>query len=175
MFMTPHIVRQYEKMREILDRKLKDRDNYIEKNFGGEDPYRDQRDDIIRHLPDEKELVNRKVEASINLDEDQDTTKKAAPPAAVAVPVQGPATQVNPPATQNAPSAPGASMASPENMAPATISPTAPIGGNNPLIAPAVAPDTSAVPQPGLAPAAPQAVPAAPETVPQATSPGANG
>jgi general secretion pathway protein D len=72
MFMTPHIVRQYEKVRQILDRKLKERDTYIEKSFGGEDPYREQRDDIIRGLPDLKELVNRKVENSINIDEDQD-------------------------------------------------------------------------------------------------------
>ncbi|MDR3607236.1 MAG: type II secretion system secretin GspD [Oligoflexia bacterium] len=76
MFMTPHIVRQYEKVREILDRKLKERDNYIEKNFGGEDPYRDNRDEMIRRLPDIKELMNRKVETSVSLDENQETYNK---------------------------------------------------------------------------------------------------
>ena len=52
IFMTPHIIRPYEKVRAILDRKLKERDEYLESNGGSSDPYRQQRDNIIRSLPD---------------------------------------------------------------------------------------------------------------------------
>ncbi len=56
IFMTPKIVRQYEKVRAILDQKLKERDQFVEKNLGGEDVNRQARDHIIRNLPDIKNL-----------------------------------------------------------------------------------------------------------------------
>src|SRR4029077_4638086 len=47
IFMTPHIIRQYEKVRAILDKKLRERDDFLEGYNGGEDPYRQQRDNVI--------------------------------------------------------------------------------------------------------------------------------
>lgn len=58
IFITPHIMRQYEKMRMVLDRKLKERDDFIEKNAGGDDPSREYRDEMIRKLPDVKTLTS---------------------------------------------------------------------------------------------------------------------
>jgi general secretion pathway protein D len=139
MFMTPHIVRQYEKMREILDRKLKERDNFLEKNVGGDDPYRDTRDDIIRHLPDMKEIMSHQNEASVNIDDDEDTTsygKKqvAAPEAQPALPVPNPYA-----APQYAPAAPAA---------PAVPAPVAPAVPVNPTSNPAVNPAAPSLPNP---------------------------
>jgi general secretion pathway protein D len=69
IFLTPHIVRQYEKVRAILDQKLKERDEYLETNTGGEDPLRDKRDDIIRSLPDLKDVMAKR-ESTVTIDED---------------------------------------------------------------------------------------------------------
>ncbi len=57
VFITPHIVRQYEAIRGILDKKLQDRDEFIEKNAGGEDPSRPYRDRMIRDLPEMKDIL----------------------------------------------------------------------------------------------------------------------
>ena len=71
VFLTPHIVRQYEKVRGILDRKLKQRDEFIEQNMGGEDVQRGVRDDIIRSLPDVKAITATKPQSTVTVDEDQ--------------------------------------------------------------------------------------------------------
>lgn len=70
IFMTPHIIRQYDKIRAVLDRKLKERDEFIETNAGGEDPLRPQRDAMIRGLPDLKDL-QKKPNTTITIDEDK--------------------------------------------------------------------------------------------------------
>ena len=70
IFMTPHIIKQYEKVRAILDKKLKERDDFIEYNAGGEDLLRRRRDSIIQSLPDIKELSKRNPFSSAPLDED---------------------------------------------------------------------------------------------------------
>jgi general secretion pathway protein D len=70
IFLTPRIVRQYEKIRAILDRKLKERDDFIEKQFGGQDPSRGGRDEIIRSLPDVNE-ISKKPQASVSIDEEE--------------------------------------------------------------------------------------------------------
>jgi general secretion pathway protein D len=75
IFLTPRIVRQYEKVRAILDRKLKERDDFIEKQFGGQDPSRAGRDELIRGLPDVKEL-SKKPQASVSIDEDEPVPSK---------------------------------------------------------------------------------------------------
>jgi general secretion pathway protein D len=72
IFLTPRIVRQYEKVRAILDRKLKERDDFIERQFGGQDPSRADRDDLIRNLPDVKEL-SKKPQSSVSIDEEEST------------------------------------------------------------------------------------------------------
>lgn len=79
VFLTPHIVRQYEKVRAILDRKLKERDEFIEKNMGGDDPLRNQRDHIIRSLPEIKDITQFKPRTTVSLDEDQPANSDAIP------------------------------------------------------------------------------------------------
>ncbi len=76
IFLTPRIIRQYEKIRMVLDKKLKERDEFIDSSAGGEDPLRAQRDAIIRSLPDVKEL-GRKRPSTVSIEEEK--------PAAIAV------------------------------------------------------------------------------------------
>ena len=71
VFLTPHIVRQYEKIRTILDKKLKERDEFIERSMGGEDPLRPTRDNIIRSLPDLKQVMSQKPQTTVTIDEEQ--------------------------------------------------------------------------------------------------------
>jgi len=68
--LTPRIIRQYERVRSILDKKLKDRDNFIEENANGEDPHRSRRDDLIRSLPDIKQLTESKPQTTVTIDEE---------------------------------------------------------------------------------------------------------
>ncbi|MEO5971183.1 MAG: type II secretion system secretin GspD, partial [Bdellovibrionia bacterium] len=84
ILMTPHIVRQYEKIRAILDRKLKERDDFLEASTAGDDPQRWKRDEIIRSLPNLEDLVNKHPPTTITIDEDEPAA--AMKPAAVAVP-----------------------------------------------------------------------------------------
>jgi hypothetical protein len=51
IFITPKIIRQYEGIRPLLDKKLKERDDFIQNNLGGEDLNREKRDQIVRELP----------------------------------------------------------------------------------------------------------------------------
>jgi general secretion pathway protein D len=72
VFLTPHIVRQYEKVRALLDQKLKERDDYIERNAGGEDPMRYQRDNMIRSLPDLKTITANRPQTTVSIDSSED-------------------------------------------------------------------------------------------------------
>lgn len=74
IFLTPHIIRPYERVRAILDKKLKERDEFLEAFAGGEDPLRHQRDNMIRNLPDIKELSKKSPNAITSLDEDKPAT-----------------------------------------------------------------------------------------------------
>lgn len=114
IFLTPHIVRQYEKVRAILDRKLKERDEYIESNAGGDDPLRKQRDEIIRNLPDIKELTSKRAEGSVTLDDEH--------PPAPSAPVENPFTGGKAPQMSN-PTVPGGLSTAPT---PPTALPGAP-------------------------------------------------
>lgn len=71
IFITPKILRQPEAVRMVLDKKLKERDKFVEKAFGGEDTHRDTRNKIIRSLPDVKSITNYNSKHIINLDEDE--------------------------------------------------------------------------------------------------------
>ncbi|MBI2711864.1 MAG: type II secretion system secretin GspD [Bdellovibrio sp.] len=71
VFMTPRIIRQYEKIRSILDRKLKERDDFLEAYAGGEDALRHVRDGIVRSLPDLKELTENKPANTFTIDEEK--------------------------------------------------------------------------------------------------------
>jgi|GEM_PF-208860 len=81
LFITPRIMRQPENVRANLDRKLKERDEFVEKAFGGVDDHRDTRNQIIRSLPDVKNITNYNGKRMLNLDDDEDVeenSKKAA-------------------------------------------------------------------------------------------------
>ncbi len=78
ILMTPHIVRQYEKVRAILDKKLKERDEFLETNTGGVDPLRYERDRIIRSLPDPQELKHKRPQTTDGLDDEKPVTQPAA-------------------------------------------------------------------------------------------------
>jgi hypothetical protein len=95
--MTPHIVRPYENVRAILDKKLKERDDFIEAEAGGEDPMRGKRDEMIRSLPDLKELAKQRVQSNVILDEDSVTPENpGAVPGGIVPPGGIPAKPVNP-------------------------------------------------------------------------------
>ncbi len=70
IFITPHIIRQAEHIREILDRKLKERDDFLESNTGGNDPQKKYRDQMIKSLPDIEEIKSKKPVRTFILEED---------------------------------------------------------------------------------------------------------
>ncbi|MBI2606253.1 MAG: type II secretion system secretin GspD [Deltaproteobacteria bacterium] len=55
-FITPRIVKQYQQIRKVLDRKIRERDEFIEKNLGGEDEFQEQKMRMIKDLPALSEL-----------------------------------------------------------------------------------------------------------------------
>jgi general secretion pathway protein D len=71
IFITPKVIRQYENIRAVLDKKLKERDEFLEANSGGDDVHRPFRDQMIRGLPDLKELMNKKPETNFTLDQEE--------------------------------------------------------------------------------------------------------
>ncbi len=75
IFMTPHIVRPYEQMRAILDRKLKERDTFLEATTGGLDSVREQRDAMIRSLPDLETLKKERPASAANLALEEETER----------------------------------------------------------------------------------------------------
>lgn len=56
VFITPQIIKQYQAIRKILDKKLRQRDEFIEKNAGGDDVHQSYKLDIIKNLPPVSEL-----------------------------------------------------------------------------------------------------------------------
>jgi hypothetical protein len=64
-------MRQPENVRMVLDRKLKERDEFVERAFGGEDQHREVRNNIIRNLPDVKTIKNYNPKKTVALDEDE--------------------------------------------------------------------------------------------------------
>jgi general secretion pathway protein D len=77
LFITPKIMRQPEHVRMVLDKKLKERDEFVERAFGGEDQHREARNRIIRNLPDVKSIKNYTGRKTVTLDEDGDIPKDA--------------------------------------------------------------------------------------------------
>jgi len=63
VFITPQIVKQYEKVRGILDQKIRQRDEFIERSMGGEDPLQQYKHDMIRSLPPVSTLRERAKKA----------------------------------------------------------------------------------------------------------------
>ncbi len=75
IFITPKIIRAPENVRMVLDQKLKERDEFVEKAMGGEDKQREYRNKMIRSLPDVKSITNYNVKKVINLDDDDQFNK----------------------------------------------------------------------------------------------------
>ncbi len=73
IFITPKIIRQYESIRGVLDRKLKERDDFLEKSVGGVDLGKDFRDQIIRSLPDLKKVQNEHPATNFTIDSGTDS------------------------------------------------------------------------------------------------------
>lgn len=57
LFITPKIIRKYEKARAILDEKFQERDEFIREEASGEDPHQHYRNKIIRRLPDTEKIL----------------------------------------------------------------------------------------------------------------------
>ncbi len=68
IFITPKIIRQYDSIRAILDKKLKERDEFVEETVGGKDLGGKYRDNIIRSLPDLEKLKNSKPVSNFTID-----------------------------------------------------------------------------------------------------------
>ena len=75
LFITPKVMRQPENLRMVLDQKLKDRDEFVEKSMGGEDTQREHRNQMIRSLPDIRSIKNYNAKRVLNLD-DEDSVKE---------------------------------------------------------------------------------------------------
>ncbi len=58
IFITPKIIRQYESIRMVLDKKLQERDQFLEDYAGGRDLSRVTRDRMIRSLPEVKDITS---------------------------------------------------------------------------------------------------------------------
>ena len=71
LFITPHIMRQPADVRAVLDHKLKERDVFVERSMGGIDGQREERDNIIRNLPDVKDITNYNRQHANNIDDEQ--------------------------------------------------------------------------------------------------------
>ena len=56
VFITPRIIKQYQTVRNILDKKVQERDEFLQKTNGGEDPYQEAKMRMIKELPPEAEL-----------------------------------------------------------------------------------------------------------------------
>ncbi len=72
IFITPKIIRQYEAIRGVLDRKLKERDDFLERAVGGVDIGKEFRDKIIRSLPDLAKVRNEKPATNFTIDNTTD-------------------------------------------------------------------------------------------------------
>ena len=148
IFLTPHIVRQYETVRTILDKKLKERDDFIENNAGGNDPLRNQRDEMIRNLPDIQELKNRKSQTAVTIDDD----KPAAVPVEPTDPFSGSKGNTAPAPRDDTHGSETHSQKSPD-----ALGGTPPVPPPPPLTAPESHPTAAPAPAPETAPPPPPA------------------
>jgi len=70
LFITPQIIRHYDKAREILDNKLKKRAAFIDEFHGGDDPLEKYRDELINGLPDLDQINNYNSDKSVTIEND---------------------------------------------------------------------------------------------------------
>ncbi len=154
VFMTPQIIKQYQHVRKILDKKLRQRDEFLEKNNGGEDPFQDTKLDMVKGLPPVGDLKSggRVENADIEPIEENPVAEpekkpigpqaRGQVPPATAQPATGqsmdgatapgvlpqnaPAAVVAPPVVQAMPSAPVVTPPAAMAPAPAPVTPSAP-------------------------------------------------
>jgi general secretion pathway protein D len=119
IFITPKIMRQPENVRMVLDKKLKERDEFIERAYGGEDYHREARNKIIRGLPDVKGISNYNTKRVLSLDDEEanKTEKPVEGKDTLTLPAPEPVSTSQAPATTN------------PNPAPSGKDPFAPAGG----------------------------------------------
>ena len=141
VFITPRIIKQYQAVRSILDRKLKERDDFIERANGGDDPYQEDKLRLVRDLPALSELKDNYSVGSGTLDEEPEEEEEQPDPA-------------NPGLSPSAYKKQGA-------LAPGGLPPSLqglPQSGTNTAVAPAEQPHT-ANPTPATPPPAAEAIP----------------
>ena len=155
VFMTPQIIKQYQHVRKILDRKLRQRDEFLEKNNGGEDPFQDAKLDLIKSLPPVGDLKSGGRVENADLEPgDEPSTEEQKTPKPI-----GPQTQQ---ATPPGSAQPGTGQSMDGATAPGVIQQSPPaVAAPAPQAAPITAPPVVPAPAPAApAPAAP--VPAPP-------------
>jgi hypothetical protein len=152
VFMTPQIIKQYQHVRKILDKKIRERDEFLEQNAGGEDPYRAKKIDMIKSLPKVEDLRSggRVENAELEPSEEPDEPRSSRPGA------QQPSGQ------QQFSQPPQGATTAPQTMDGAT----APGVNTNPV----VPQQTTPLPPASVAPG-PTSLPVAPPPVPQNTTP----
>jgi hypothetical protein len=85
--MTTQIIKQYQNVRKILDKKLRQRDEFLEKNTGGDDPADYYKMEMVKGLPAVSDLKagnrveNSEVDPMIEDDENNSETKTKDPQA----------------------------------------------------------------------------------------------
>lgn len=97
-FITPRVIKQYRNIRSILDQKIRQRDDFLEENRGGVDPFLEDKRQMIQSLPPVADLKeNGRVEnrqpagALVAPQERPSTDESLAPglqPSSVVVPSQ---------------------------------------------------------------------------------------
>jgi general secretion pathway protein D len=58
VFITPRIIKHYQTIRTVLDKKLKERDDFLEETNGGVDPYEKKKLQIVKDLPPPSQLMD---------------------------------------------------------------------------------------------------------------------
>lgn len=112
-FITPRVIKQYQQIRKVLDKKIKERDDFIEKNMGGEDEFKEQKMQMIKDLPGLADLKDSGAVESGDI-EKEETPAGIIPPAAPVSNADGSAPQPN--AVPGTPSLPNATPDSSGNM-----------------------------------------------------------
>lgn len=94
VFITPQIIKQYQNVRKILDKKIRQRDEFIERNAGGDDVHQAYKLDMIKNLPAVSELRNGGRVENADLEPAEDNLmdsipERIIPPASNPAPLRG--------------------------------------------------------------------------------------
>ncbi len=110
-FITPRVIKQYQQIRKVLDRKIKERDDFIERNMGGEDEFKEQKMKMIKDLPGLADLKDSGTVESGDIDKEDSPANALSPTpstkADVTAPINGVVTPPAPPPANLAPDTSG--------------------------------------------------------------------